>query len=99
MPMRNNSFWVVGGVALLGVCLCGCLAVVAFQRVGVSLPLGYVISACAGYAPQPFQVGVIWVAPPLSSLPRGIFFWPHRVCAQLPWLPFLPLSGSVVFPP
>lgn len=58
-----------------------------------------VASVCVGYTttPQPFHVGFNWILPWLSSMPPVVF--DQQMCQMLPWPPFFPPKGALVFPP
>lgn len=100
---RSRGGWVIALVSLMLVlCLGGCGLLWAMQAwlPSSGLPFGYTASVCVGInTAGRMQVGIAWILPFMSSLPDPVFFWPARVCGNLPWLPFLPPRGGFVFPP
>lgn len=61
------------------------------------LPLGYRVIACVNAPAGQHGVVLSWLAPDPEELspmivPRG------RGCVWLPWLPVLPVAGSLHFP-
>jgi len=99
---RRAGYVVIAMLLILVLCggSCGLLWAAQTWLPAAGLSFGYQVAACAGVnTAGRFQVGFAWIAPFMSSLPDAVFFWPARVCGNLPWLPFLPARGGFVFPP
>jgi hypothetical protein len=96
---RRNQLFVVAGV-LVALCLASSAVCVASQPVILAwrVPMGYLMSVCAVFrtAPVP-QYGVVWQSPLLSSVvpPFGGL---AAGCLIVPWLPFLPQRGALIYP-
>lgn len=84
-------------LAFLTSCLLG-LALFGLVQVwlpSANLPLGYRVVACASAPAGRHWVQLRWMLPELRS---AIGPWGPG-CAWLPWLPLLPGSGWLQFPP
>jgi hypothetical protein len=84
-------------LALLTACLLS-LALFGLAQVWLpeaGLPLGYRIVACVSVATGRHWVQFGWILPEMRS---SLGPWPPG-CVWLPWLPILPGSGSLNFPP
>lgn len=91
---------ILGG-ALLAACLGACLVagLSQFWLPTAGWPIGYTVYACADAARTGGpRLEVAWSVPQLmSSIVPGSP--PRPGCAFLPWLPMLPPTGRLLFPP
>jgi hypothetical protein len=101
-PKDKTRSWALAVVAgVLAVCILACAACAVSQPAMQRWPLGfgYVMSFCVVLqGPPQAQVGVRWVSPFISSAVPP-FGGPANGCYMVPWLPFLPPRGAIVFPP
>ena len=95
----------MGALIVASTCLMGAVVACAFQRlVPVSrLPEGYVMYGCVGITKTTSghsQIGVWWLSPHARDVPRWAFYTQgYPYCGFVPWLPLLPTSGVLTFPP
>lgn len=95
---RGTVLLIAAAVVVMGGCLCAGLVagmnVMPFNWLNWPIQQGFVVALCVSFPNQPhphIQIG--WINPLMMSvypLP------PH--CTLIPWLPFLPWSGSVHIP-
>jgi len=91
----------VGALVLTLVCLPCALAGIAFAgwRPGeANLPLGYRAGVCVTFS-DARQLHVTWNRYSLIVPARSPIFRSRSGCGVLPWLPALPASGALIFPP
>ena len=98
----GRGVWFQWALALAPVICLGCCALAwtaQAWRVPSRLPADFAVNACAGvHTAGRFQVRAEWAAPYIESrLPLSIV-WADTVCGVIPWAPFLPAQGGLVFP-
>ncbi|MBI3361049.1 MAG: hypothetical protein HY023_08055 [Chloroflexi bacterium] len=99
-PSRSACFeFALTLVPILCVGCCALAWTAQLWRQPIRLPSGYVVNACAGVnTTGRFQVRAEWAAPYIESrLPLSVV-WSQTVCGVIPWAPFLPEQGGLVFP-
>ncbi len=97
---RPGYLWAATVLTLAGwMCLMslGLASGVSSRAARAHLPPGFIVQACrqmrVGWSPQ---LAIWWVSP---DVPQPFSFSRGAVCSLVPWLPILPRSGMVTFPP
>jgi hypothetical protein len=92
-------------IILLGIAgLFACLIIVGAaqaRKTAAYLPEGYVVHMCGGASVQkPLWAGVWWLSPHAQDVPSWAYVSrSFPACAFIPWLPFLPQHGALMWTP